>query len=113
MSETIQLYGFLEHGELLDVSPFVAKLEAYLRLAKVPYEKHLGDVRKAPRKKLPYIVHAGQAVPDSQRCIEYLADDELLEVTPQSIRLRKRLLSESDRKRVSREAKRERERAAL
>jgi predicted membrane GTPase involved in stress response len=34
-------------------------------------------------------------------------------VTPQSIRLRKRLLKESDRKRVSREAKRERERAAF
>ena len=45
--------------------------------------------------------------------LEYIEDDELIEVTPQSIRLRKRLLSESDRKRVAREAKRERERAAL
>jgi glutathione S-transferase len=73
MSDPIQLYGYLELGELPDVSPFVAKLEDHLRLAKVPYEKHLGDVRKAPRKKLPYIVHAGQTVPDSQRIIEHLA----------------------------------------
>jgi glutathione S-transferase len=73
-SETIQLYGYASLGELPDLSPFVAKLEGYLQLAKVPYEKHLGDVRKAPRKKLPYIVHAGRPVTDSQRIIEYLAE---------------------------------------
>jgi GTP-binding protein len=32
----------------------------------------------------------------------YIADDELIEVTPQSIRLRKRLLNASDRKKASR-----------
>lgn len=73
MSDPIQLYGYVSFGELPDVSPFVVKLENHLRLAKVPYEKQLGDVRKAPRKKLPYIVHAGRTVPDSQRIIEYLA----------------------------------------
>jgi GTP-binding protein len=45
--------------------------------------------------------------------LEYIEDDELIEVTPQSIRLRKRMLSTNDRKKLSREAKRERERAAL
>jgi GTP-binding protein len=40
--------------------------------------------------------------------LEYIEDDELIEVTPQSIRLRKRLLGQSDRKKTSREAKRER-----
>jgi GTP-binding protein len=40
--------------------------------------------------------------------LEYIEDDELIEVTPQSIRLRKRLLGQSDRKKISREAKRER-----
>jgi GTP-binding protein len=34
--------------------------------------------------------------------VEFIADDELVEVTPVSIRLRKRLLNESDRKRASR-----------
>jgi GTP-binding protein len=45
--------------------------------------------------------------------LEYIEDDELIEVTPQSIRLRKRFLSANDRKRMSRDAKKERERAAL
>ena len=40
--------------------------------------------------------------------LEYIEDDELIEVTPHSIRLRKRLLAQSDRKKISREAKRER-----
>jgi len=40
--------------------------------------------------------------------LEYIEDDELIEVTPQSIRLRKRLLSVNDRKKLSRELKRER-----
>jgi GTP-binding protein len=45
--------------------------------------------------------------------LEYIEDDELIEVTPESIRLRKRFLSANDRKKLSREAKRERERASL
>ncbi len=40
--------------------------------------------------------------------LEYIEDDELIEVTPKSIRLRKRLLGESDRKRINRVAKKER-----
>ena len=40
--------------------------------------------------------------------LEYIEDDELIEITPKSIRLRKRLLGQSDRKKISREAKRER-----
>ncbi len=42
--------------------------------------------------------------------LEYIEDDELIEITPQNIRLRKRLLATSDRKRTNREAKRERDR---
>ena len=40
--------------------------------------------------------------------LEYIEEDELIEVTPRSIRLRKRFLSANDRKKLSREAKRER-----
>ncbi|HEY0779914.1 MAG TPA: translational GTPase TypA [Gemmatirosa sp.] len=43
-----------------------------------------------------------------ESALEYIEDDELIEVTPQSIRLRKRMLAASDRKRVTRDAKRER-----
>ena len=40
--------------------------------------------------------------------LEYIEEDELIEVTPVAIRLRKRFLSANDRKKLSREAKRER-----
>jgi len=40
--------------------------------------------------------------------LEYIEEDELIEVTPASIRLRKRYLSANDRRKLSREAKRER-----
>jgi GTP-binding protein len=43
------------------------------------------------------------------RCIEYLSDDELLEVTPGSLRIRKRILDRSER---GRQGKRAREAAA-
>jgi GTP-binding protein len=36
--------------------------------------------------------------------VEFIADDELCEVTPQSIRIRKRFLKEHERKRASRES---------
>jgi GTP-binding protein len=39
-----------------------------------------------------------------EQALEFFDDDELVEVTPSSIRLRKKHLSESDRKRASRSA---------
>ncbi|MGV3708441.1 MAG: translational GTPase TypA [Gemmatimonas sp.] len=46
-----------------------------------------------------------------ESALEYIEDDELIEITPQTIRLRKRLLATSDRKRTNREAKRDRDSA--
>jgi GTP-binding protein len=37
-----------------------------------------------------------------ESCIEYLADDELLEVTPQSLRIRKRILDAQERRKAKR-----------
>ncbi len=39
-----------------------------------------------------------------EKAVEFIADDELVEVTPDSIRLRKRFLKEHERKRASRES---------
>lgn len=39
-----------------------------------------------------------------EQALEFIEDDELVEVTPQSIRLRKKILKETDRKRASRQA---------
>jgi GTP-binding protein len=40
-----------------------------------------------------------------EQCLEYVEEDELVEITPSSVRLRKRMLNESDRKRAARQAK--------
>ena len=37
-----------------------------------------------------------------EQAIEFIDDDELVEITPQSIRIRKKLLTETDRKRANR-----------
>lgn len=39
-----------------------------------------------------------------ESAVEFIADDELVEITPKSIRIRKRLLQEHERKRASRVA---------
>jgi GTP-binding protein len=41
---------------------------------------------------------------DLEAALEYIEDDELVEVTPASIRLRKALLTENDRRRELRRA---------
>ncbi|MFN7096409.1 MAG: hypothetical protein ACK4PR_02450, partial [Gammaproteobacteria bacterium] len=39
-----------------------------------------------------------------EQALEFIEDDELVEVTPQSIRIRKKLLTENERKRAGRAA---------
>ncbi len=48
-----------------------------------------------------------------EAALEYIEGDELIEITPKAIRLRKRSLDVHERKRAAREAKRERESAAV
>ena len=40
-----------------------------------------------------------------EKALEWIEDDELLEVTPLNIRIRKRYLTENERKRAERSAK--------
>jgi GTP-binding protein len=50
-------------------------------------------------------IQEGMEVPKEmslEDALEYISDDELVEVTPKSIRIRKAALSESDRKRQAR-----------
>jgi glutathione S-transferase len=55
-----------------DASPFVVKIETYLRIAGHKYETVIADVRKAPRKQLPYVDIDGTIVPDSTRIVDEL-----------------------------------------
>ena len=75
------------------------------------------DVNPTKEKKLTNMRSKSPTTPSSssrprrltlEGALEYIEEDELIEITPQSIRLRKRTLLASDRKRTNREAKRER-----
>ncbi len=67
--------------------------------------KHLTNIRAAGSdEKATYPPPVRKGV---EECLEFLTDDELLEVTPQSLRLRKRILKETDRRKAVRRARKE------
>jgi glutathione S-transferase len=69
----IVLHTFPGRPNLESLSPFCAKVEAYLKLAGLPYRAELADPRKAPKGKLPYIVDDdGTKVADSGAIVAYL-----------------------------------------
>ena len=57
---------------LPNLSPFCLKVELYLKLTGLPYKTALGDPRKAPKGKIPWIDDDGQIVADSSFILEYL-----------------------------------------
>ncbi len=72
------------------------------------------DVNVAKTKHLTNIRAAGKEIDERltpprnmslDECIEYLSDDELLEVTPISLRIRKRMLDRTERGRQSKRAR--------
>jgi GTP-binding protein len=65
-------------------------------------EKKLTNVRSSGKDDAIVLVTPIQLT--LEKAVEFIADDELVEITPKSIRLRKRHLKEHDRKRASREA---------
>jgi len=64
-------------------------------------EKKLTNVRASGKDEA--IVLTPPIALTLERAVEFIEDDELVEITPQSIRLRKRFLKEYERKRASRE----------
>ena len=68
----LTVYGFGPAFGLPDSSPYVLKLETWLRMAQVPYRSERGDVRKAPKNKLPYVADGNRVIADSSQIIEYL-----------------------------------------
>ena len=64
--------------------------------------KKLTNVRAAGKDEA--VVLTTPARPTLEQAIAYVEDDELVEVTPRNIRLRKRVLDPLDRKRLSRQA---------
>jgi GTP-binding protein len=62
--------------------------------------KQLSNVRESNKEATVTLKGARDITLEG--ALEYIEDDELVEVTPQSIRMRKRLLSENERKRAER-----------
>ena len=66
-------------------------------------KKHLTNMRSAGAdEKADFPPPVRMSI---EECLEFIVDDELLEVTPKSLRMRKRMLKEVDRRRESRNAK--------
>lgn len=68
----IKLHKFGPAFGLPDASPFVVKVETYLRMSGQKYEVVTSDVRKAPRGQLPFVDIDGTVIPDSTAIIEFL-----------------------------------------
>ena len=61
----ITLYAFGPALGLPDPSPFVMKAEMLLKLAGLEYRTVVGNMRQAPKGKLPYIEDDGEKIADS------------------------------------------------
>ncbi len=66
-------------------------------------EKHLTNVRSATKDQTSTIRKTREM--SLEEAIEYLNDDEYCEVTPESIRLRKKILNNSERQKASKKTK--------
>jgi GTP-binding protein len=64
-------------------------------------EKHLTNMRSKSSDGTVQLTPYTQL--SLEQCIDFLADDELLEVTPKSLRLRKRYLDSTERKRMAKQ----------
>jgi GTP-binding protein len=82
------IIGEHNRGNDLEVNPLKAK-----QLTNVRTHSHDEMIRLTPPRKMTL-----------EQAIAYIEDDEVVEVTPKSIRLRKRLLDANDRKRAQRAA---------
>jgi hypothetical protein len=72
----IKLYGYGPAWDLPDCSPFVTKVDCYLRMTAQPYTlvpwRTLQDRQNAPKGKFPYIDDSGKKIADSAFILDYL-----------------------------------------
>jgi GTP-binding protein len=72
-------------------------------VANVVRTKHLTNIRSSTKEAFTTLKAARSLTLEG--ALEYIESDELVEVTPASIRLRKRVLEESQRRRAERAAR--------
>lgn len=72
--DTVVLHQYGAAPFVPSISPFVMKLETYLRVADIPYVNKF-DRWPGPKDKLPWVQYNHHVVPDSQKCIEFLNEE--------------------------------------
>ncbi|MGN1298515.1 MAG: translational GTPase TypA [Candidatus Scatovivens sp.] len=109
-SITYGLYNAQDKGDLF-IGPGVEVYEGMIvglnsrnedLVINVCKEKHLTNTRASGSDDALRLVPPIQM--SLEKAIEFIADDELVEVTPKSIRLRKKILNNKDRERAARSA---------
>jgi len=65
--------------------------------------KHLTNFREATKEA--FVKLKAPRKMGLEQCLEYIEDDELVEITPQSVRMRKRILDEAQRRKAERASK--------
>ncbi|MTJ82542.1 MAG: glutathione S-transferase family protein [Telmatospirillum sp.] len=70
----ITLFTFGPAFGLPDASPFVTKADLLLRMSGLPFVRRRGNLRRAPKGKLPYIEDDGRIVADSSFIRFHLED---------------------------------------
>ncbi len=68
----IHLYQFAPAWGIPTLGSFCVKVETYLRMANLPYEKLSTLPLKGPKGKLPFIEDHGNKIADSRFIIDYL-----------------------------------------
>lgn len=65
-------YDYPAGTDTPDISPFVVKLETWLRMSGIAYETRTGTRREMPKAKLPSVRVEGRLIADSSFIIAYL-----------------------------------------
>ncbi|MEW6990916.1 glutathione S-transferase family protein [Colwelliaceae bacterium 6441] len=70
----IKLYGFGKAFGVIDASPFVVKVDLFLKLAGIDHklDGNVNYLKKSPKNKLPFIDDNGKKVGDSAFILHYL-----------------------------------------
>lgn len=69
---TLYKYGYPSGVDTPDISPFVVKLETWLRMSGIPYETRTGTRHDMPKGKLPAVRIDGRLMGDSSFIIAHL-----------------------------------------
>lgn len=72
LNNILTVYVFKGSGSTISSSPFTTKILTFLRLCGIPHNVKEADMQKAPKGKVPYLVHGENIVGDSQLMIRYL-----------------------------------------